>query len=131
MLESIKNYLNKYFNDEYFCKLEPSSSSNCMIIRVGSDKAIKLCTYLYKDSTIYLDRKYEHFLQFRPLTKNYYNIRKRPSGNYGVYIKVNRKQISLGTYKTIKEAIKAYNDAAEKYGRIPQPYVGESLYINS
>lgn len=76
MLNTISNYLNNYFNDPNFCKVSISNNKYSRI-RLGSDKAIKLCSYLYKDSIVYLDRKYEHYLKFRPITKNYYNIRIR------------------------------------------------------
>ena len=44
-------------------------------------------------------------------------------GRWRAYIKVNKKQISLGLYDTLKEAAKAYNEGAKKYHR-------EYAYLN-
>lgn len=44
-------------------------------------------------------------------------VYKRPSGNYTVYISKNNKRLWLGTYKTLQEAAKVYDEkAVEIYG---------------
>lgn len=127
LLISFSNYFNKYFNDPYFSKVIITGNKYYRIC-LGSSKAYKLCNYLYKNSKIYLERKYQNFLELVPSNKNYINIRKKPSGKFQAYIKVNYKQENLGTYLTIKEAVEAYNKRAIQLNRNPQPYVGENLF---
>lgn len=49
-------------------------------------------------------------------TSGYTGVRILPSGKYNAYIMVNRKQIGLGTYTEINDAIQARKDAEILYG---------------
>lgn len=126
LLISFSNYINQHFKDPYFSKVIMTGGKYYRIC-LGSIKAYKMCDFLYKNSNIYLERKYKKYLELLPSNKNYINIRQTPSGKYQAYIKINYKQENLGTYSTIKEAVEAYNKKAIETGRSPQPYVGEKL----
>lgn len=130
LLMNFVNYFNFIFNDPYFSQLYENHTTKNIYYRIkfGSIKAYKVCEFLYKNSTIYLDRKHKKFLELVPSRKNYINIRQTSSGKFQAYIKVNYKQENLGTYMTIKEAINAYNKRAIELDRNPQQYVGENLF---
>jgi hypothetical protein len=49
-------------------------------------------------------------------TSGFNGVRILPSGRYSAFIMVQRKQISLGTYDTLEEAIAARQAANSKYG---------------
>lgn len=125
LLQSFCDYFSQKFNTPNFAEVKLIEKYYRIII--GSEKAKKVCNLFYKDSTIYLERKYQNYLKFKTYNKNYTGIRKRKSGRYQAYIKVDYQQKSLGTYNTIKEAVEAYNKEAIKYRRQTQEYKGESL----
>ena len=49
-------------------------------------------------------------------TSGVQGVRKLPSGKYQAFIMVNRKQVGLGSYKTLDEAAAARKAADVKYG---------------
>lgn len=51
----------------------------------------------------------------RSWISKYKGVRKRPSGNFQVQIKINRKLIYIGCFKSERIAAIAYNEAAKKY----------------
>ena len=129
LLQSFCDYFNKIFNDQNFSKIFLSEEKYYRI-RLGGEKAKKVCKFLYKNSTIYLDRKYQNYLQFKTYNRNYKGIRQRKNGRYQPYMVINGRQQTFGTYATIKEAIDVYNKAAIEYGKETQIYIGESLIRN-
>lgn len=126
LLQSFCNYFNEYFNDSDFSRVVISEEKYYRII-LGSEKAKKVCHLFYDNSSIYLDRKYQNFLKFKTYDKNYKGIRQRKSGKYQVYMYINCKQVSFGTYNTLKEAVEVYNQKAKELKRPIQKYYGESL----
>lgn len=61
LLTSISQHINKNTNSGH--RLPRLLKSNIHIIKYAMYDSIKLCNYMYKDATIYLDRKYEKFQQ--------------------------------------------------------------------
>ena len=130
LLISFCNYFNSFFEDATFSKV--TYGDNYPRIRLKCNKAKKLCDLLYKNASIYLDRKYQNYLQLnKPKgNKNYKNIKQLKSGNYFTqFSDDNKGHITIGTFKTIKEAIEAYNKMAIQCNKPTQKYVGENLYM--
>ena len=61
-LEKVKHYLN--IEDVPLHILHPTEQSITKYIQVGGKKALNLFKILYDDSIIYLDRKYNKYLDF-------------------------------------------------------------------
>ena len=61
-LTEVKNYLN--IPDVKLAILHPEKQSITKYIQVTGNKALSLCELLYKNSTIYLTRKYNRYLDF-------------------------------------------------------------------
>jgi hypothetical protein len=128
LLQAISNYICNIFNDKDFCKV--SYSDGYPRIRLSCVKAKKLCDYLYKNSHVYLDRKYSNYLQLKEpqlARKQYKYIKKLPSKRYYIYIPIEGKKTTIGTFDTVKDAIEAYNKKAEEYGKEKQIYIDERL----
>lgn len=127
LLVTIAKYLCNIF-DKNFCKV--SYSDGYPRIRLSCKKAYFFCTYLYNNSKIYLDRKYNAYLKLNKpkISKyKYKGIKKLPSGRYYTHINYNNKRETIGTFDSIKEAIKAYNKRALELGKEPQIYIDEKL----
>lgn len=60
--ESFLLSIQKYLNINY--KLQTKKDSNAKQFSLGNLKAFKIAKYLYNNSTIYLDRKYERYLEY-------------------------------------------------------------------
>ena len=131
LLNTISKYINNHFGDETFCKV--TKTDGYPRIRLRAAKAYKFCYWIYKDAIVYLDRKYENFLNFnKPYNWNrlYKHIKLLPSKHYFVDItNPEGNHEIIGTFNTVKEAVDAYNKMALQYGRPIQKYVGEDLLI--
>lgn len=84
----------------------------------GSDSNKEFLDYIYKDSIIYLDRKYNAYISFYADYNEqeekrgvYYN---KKNEAYIVTISINGKKERIGQYKTIEEAIEARKEAEIK-----------------
>ena len=126
LLTAFTEYFNNRAGDNRFSKVFKDINGYFRIVICG-EKAKTVCNWFYENCTVCLDRKYKKYLQFKTYTKNYRGIRQRKSGRYQVYIKVNYKQITFGTYDTIREAVDVYNTIAPQYNLPKQRYYGESL----
>ena len=90
-------------------------SNACNVYFYGSDSNKELLDYLYKDSHIYLDRKYQKYIDFYKdyddeLSKRgvYYDKHNKA---YIVSIYINGKKKRIGQYKNIDDAIQARKEA--------------------
>lgn len=55
------------------CRLKNKNSQPVYNVTVSGSKAVKLADYLFKDSTVNLDRKYETYLKFSEYSPKYYH----------------------------------------------------------
>lgn len=129
LLESIAKFLCNVFNDKNFVKV---TNYDYPRIRLARVKAYKVMKFLYKDTPVFLERKFSNFKNFslpdKKYNKPYKYIRKLLSNRY--FIKtpsINKKQYTIGTFDTIEEAINAFNIKAKEYGFKEQEYIGEFL----
>lgn len=100
-------------------------SMACSIFFYGADSNKELLDYLYDGATIYLDRKYQKYIDFY---KDYdYKSQKR-----GVYydkynkayiatICIDGKKKRIGQYKSVDDAIKARKEAEIEKMKLQQP----------
>lgn len=99
-------------------------SKACSIYIYGTDANKEWLDYLYKDSSIYLDRKYNKYIDFY---KDYQEIDKR-----GVYwsnrnqayiatIRINGERIRLGQSKDLQEVIELRKEAEIRKRILEQP----------
>ena len=83
----------------------------------GTDTIKEFLDYIYKDATIYLDRKYQKYIDFY---KDYKEIQKRgvhwskENKAYVVTITINGKRIRVGQSKNLQEAINMRKEAEIK-----------------
>lgn len=83
----------------------------------GKDTNKELLDYLYKNSNVYLDRKYNKYIDYY---KDYQDIEKRgvywhkDNKAYVVTIRINGKHIRVGQYKNLDDAIQARKEAEIK-----------------
>lgn len=99
----------------------------------GNVSTKKFLDWLYKDANYYMQRKYDKYLQippkqYRNIYKGIYKEKRSPNNIYNVSIYYDRKRHYIGMFHTVREAVKAYNVEAEKYGVEQQEYKGEELY---
>lgn len=118
--EAIINDLKDVLIAERAIRKEPKihydkRSLGCCIELYGNDSNKDFLDYLYKDATIYLDRKYEAYQSYY---KDYdYNMSKRgvywhkENKAYVVTIYINGKRERVGQYTNIEEAIQARKEA--------------------
>jgi hypothetical protein len=66
MLENIKNYSKIKTKSKLYCK---NNSKITKIFQLNSLKALEFLNFIYKDSCIYLERKYNKYLEFCRLYK--------------------------------------------------------------
>ena len=116
MLNSIADFLIK----EKILRVKPKlhkddRSKAYSMYMYGKDAVKDILDYMYKDSNIYLDRKYEKYLEFykdydknSPVRGVYYH-----EGNkaYVVTITINGKRKRIGQYKSVEEANKIRREA--------------------
>lgn len=129
LLKSIAEYINSIFGKNF---VKVNNFDGYFRIRTSCVKAYNLCKYLYENSSIYLDRKYNNFLNLnKPVskTKKYKYIKKLPSDRYYIYIPHNKKSETIGTFDTVKEAIEAFNKKAIEYKVPCQEYINEKLEV--
>ena len=127
LLQSIVEYINSIFGKD-FTKI--INTDGYPRIKIYTAKAYIFCTYLYKNSNVYLERKYQNFLNLKKPKENnkqYKYIKKLPSGKYYIYIYYNKKKETVGTFATVKEAIQAFNLKAKEYNLPLQEYIDEKL----
>lgn len=127
LLTTIASYLSDILGKN-FCKV--TYSDGYPRIRLTSRKAFFLCNYLYCDSKVYLDRKYQSYLTLKLPQQSKYKykcISRLPSGRYFTKISYNNKTHTIGTFDTVKEAVEAYNKKALEIGKEPQIYINEKL----
>ena len=135
MVSNNKNLLLKiidYFNENF-----GENFTNIVIsdgyprIRLAAVKAYKVCCLLYQNSTVYLERKYQAYLNLNPpcpkYNKKYSYLKKLPSNRYYIYIPHNGKKETVGTFDTVEQAIYHYNLKAKEYGKSFQIYKGEEI----
>lgn len=115
MLKSISDFL----IDEKILRVIPKihrdnrSKASSMFI-YGNDSIKEVLDYLYKDSHIYLNRKYQTYINYY---KNYDELEKRgvywnnENKAYIVTIRINGKRIRIGQYKDLEDAINARKEA--------------------
>lgn len=89
--------------------------------------------WLYHDAEYYMQRKYDKYLQIpSKKSRNVYKgitKEKRSKNNiYNANIYYDRKRHYIGSFKTVADAIAAYNIEAEKHDIKQQIYKGEELY---
>ena len=116
MLESIINFLISEKIIRKKPKIYKDNRSNASdIYFYGTDTNKELLDYLYKNSHIYLDRKYKKYIDFYNNydDKNskrgvYYNKRNKA---YIVTIYINGKRRQIGQYNNIDDAIQARKKA--------------------
>lgn len=115
MLKSISDFLITENVLRVKSKIYHDSRSNASSVYFyGNDSVKEILDYLYKDSNIYLDRKYQKYIDYY---KDYKDIDKRGvywhNGNkaYIVTIFINGKRIRVGQYKNLEDAINARKEA--------------------
>lgn len=118
MLKSISDFLLSEKIIRKIPKIHNDLRSNaCSVYYYGEDSNKELLDYLYKDSNIYLDRKYNKYKDFY---KNYNDINKRgvywskTNKAYIVTICINGKRIRIGQFENIEDAINARKEAEIK-----------------
>lgn len=116
MLESIVDFLIVEKIIRKKPKIYQDNRSNaCNVYFYGTDTNKELLDYLYKDSDIYLDRKYQKYVDFYKdyddkTSKRgvYYS---KHNNAYIVSIYINGKKKRIGQYKNIDDAIHARKEA--------------------
>ena len=118
MLKSISDFLISEKIIRKVPKIHKDSRSKAFSMYFyGKDSVKEILDYLYKDSNIYLDRKYKKYIDFYA---DYTDIEKRgvhwhkENKAYVVTICINGKRIRVGQYKTLEEAINARKEAEIK-----------------
>ena len=115
MLKSISDFL----ISEKVIRVEPSlvkdERSKVYSLRLhGTDMIKDFLDYLYKDSCIYLDRKYQAYIDFykdhKPIDKYGVCYSKRNKA-YISSIYINGTRIRIGQYKNLEDAINARKEA--------------------
>lgn len=127
LLMSISNYVNSVLEDD-FCKV--SYFDGYPRIRLTGVKAKRFLDWLYKDATVYLDRKYEKYMMFKDSFYDkypYHNIRRLKSGKYEIVLQHNNKKMCFGVFDTVREAVHRYNEIAPIYQKDIQEYIGEII----
>ena len=130
LLSSICKYINGIFEEDF---VKVTKSDGYPRIRLTHNKAYQFLHWLYEGADVYLDRKHETFLRFSTGYYNKYNyhyISKIQSGRYYVHLPSMFNSKTIGTFDTVKEAVDAYNNEAQKLGIQIQEYVGEELKKN-
>lgn len=95
-------------------------------IGCGGHSACKVLKEIYKNSTIHLDRKYQKYLECMSWELENSKPKRNTSGVVGVginrtlnkwmaYINIDNKNINLGTYEDVNDAIIARLKAEKKY----------------
>jgi hypothetical protein len=113
-MSSLSTFLTKYGIDH---KITPDKS--IFRIRLTNRRALKILDILYKNSTIFLDRKKANYMMYKNARqeadksspKNL-GIKKTKSGNYtsSSLISIHGIQKRIGTFKTFEEALEAQNN---------------------
>ena len=95
----------------------------------GNPSCLALMHWLYQDSTIYMKRKYNIYAQIpRPFYKKFkYKGIYKKGRRYTAKISCDGNQYYLGSFRTVEDAVNAYNQAAVLYGEQIQTYQGEEL----
>lgn len=126
LLEKFCIFLNKELKINN-CKV--TKSDGYPRIKLFSQIARKVALYLYKDANIFLERKYNKVFELKKpkYNKQYKYIKKLPSERYYIYIPINGKKVTIGTFDTVKEAIEAFNLKAINIGSPIQQYINEDL----
>lgn len=107
-------------------KLRDDKRSNAYsIFFYGADSNKELLDYLYKDATIYLDRKYEKYVDFYK-DFDYKNQKRgvyydKHNKAYIATIYIDGKKKRIGQYKNIDDAINARKEAEIEKMKLQQP----------
>lgn len=129
-VEDMLNDVSKYLIANNVIRKKPKihhdkRSSACSIFFYGADSNKELLDYLYKDSNIYLDRKYETYIDFY---KDFdYKNQKRGvyydkyNKVYIVTIYIDGTKKRIGQYKNIDDAINARKEAEIEKMKLQQP----------
>lgn len=133
-LESVKKYLNI---DSKLSILHSKEQSITKFISLSDKKAFKVCYKLYNNSTVYLDRKYEKFVEYCRLYKELYkelesNIGESCDANPEIITEINKSVTSYSVEdetNMFNEYIRCKNDPIyfiENYLKIN----GKSITLN-
>lgn len=110
MLQDISDFLlnNKIIRTKPFISKDKRRENTYRFYIYGTDTNKEFLDYLYKDSKIYLDRKYQHYKEFYKNYNDKLNKRgvyfNKRMGRYVATITINNKRKSK-SFKTIEEAI--------------------------
>jgi hypothetical protein len=121
-IEEMLNDISSFLVSENILRTMPTlhkdkRSHACSLNICGEDTIKDFLDYLYKDSDIYLDRKYNKYIDYY---KDYQDIQKhgvhwnKRNNAYVVTICLNGKRIRLGQTKDLDEAIKLRKEAEIK-----------------
>ena len=128
-IEEMLKDISYFLLSEKILRKEPTyqkdkRSSACNIYIHGTDTNKEWLDYLYKDASIYLDRKYKKYIDFY---KDYQELDKRgvywDEGNqaYIATIRINGKRVRLGQSRDLQEVIELRKEAEIKKRILEQP----------
>lgn len=115
MLKDIVEFLVKNKIINVIPKIYKDKRSNaCSFFIYGNNNSRDFLDYIYKDSTVYLDRKYQlyisYYVDFKPKSRKGVYFDKHTS-SYVATISINNKRKVLGHFKTIEDAIATRKNA--------------------
>lgn len=129
-IEDMLNDICSYLILENVIRVKPKirhdkRSKACSVFFYGSDSNKELLDYLYKDSTIYLDRKYQKYIDFYK-DFDYKNEKRgvyydKYNKSYIASICINGVKKRIGQYDNIDDAIEARKNAEIEKMKLQQP----------
>ena len=127
MLNGISNFLisKKILRVKPKLYKDKRSEANTMYI-YGKDSIKEILDYLYKDSNIYLDRKYAKYIEFYNGYDDEYNKRgvyfDKNTDKYIATIRINGKSKRLGSFNSFEDALECRKNAEiEKMNLLNMP----------
>ena len=130
---AIKEYLFSYLGKGSLKKeySKKNDSHYYRYVSCGNIVVKHLGELLYKDANYYMKSKYDIFQKVAPQEKtNLYTGLRKNHNRFVVEINYDNKHHYLGSFKTIKEAITAYNKEALLHNKPIQEYKGEYMYVH-
>lgn len=125
--ESILFSIQKFLKEQDIRTILRKDNKYSRLQFAGNRVREKFRNFLYKDATLFMERKKNVFFSQDPLpTKKYTGITKRRN-KFFVVINYDNKHHSVGFFNTVLEAISAYNAEAIIHNKQIQEYKGESL----
>ena len=133
MLKGISDFLISEKILRVLPKIYKDKRSNAQQMYIyGKDSIKEILDYLYKNCNIYLDRKYQKYIEYY---KDYKESNKRgvyfskKNNAYIVTISINNKKKRIGQYKTLDEAIEARKDAEIEKMKILNAHIFSNEYV--